>query len=139
MAKQVNLFKVRIIVNDHKNWKMKINVIYPPKGPFVPLGDNLGPGRFLRSQFVLKFFGIFWSCAVLQELCKYVIFISINAWQQKLWQNKQKWRFVGSIKKITKSQNKFFWNFYHQRLYFCLHMKLWFILFGLVMRKLWTI
>jgi len=29
----------------------------------------------------------------------------MSAWEQKLWDNEQKLRFVGSTKKITKNQN----------------------------------
>jgi len=45
---------------------------------------------------------------------------------------------AGRKKNLQKVKIKFL-NFFSKVIYFCLHVKLWFILFGLVMRKLRTI
>jgi len=68
-------------------------------------------------------------------LSSYEFFFSIGDQEQKLCPNKLKTRKGGNKKKLK------FWKtileFFSHRLYFCLHVKLWFIPF--VMRKLWTI
>jgi len=55
--------------------------------------------------------------------------------KKKVWPNKQEMDIGTQLKRNKKSKLKFF----SKILCFCLYPKLWFILFGLRMRKLWTI
>jgi len=81
---------------------MAINVLLTPKVSFVPLENNLGPGRFLMFPFVVILFEIFWGCVVLQELHEYIIFVSIGCQMKKLWLNKQEMDIDGQPKKNHK-------------------------------------
>ena len=116
--------------------------VLTPKSPLSVRGTNQISGRYLRAEFLSWFFENFIEDRKTDELRGNIIFISIGAREQKLWPNKLKTGDGGQSgqqKKFFKSLNFFFSIFFPHRLYFCLSGKLWFIPFGFVMRKLWTI
>jgi len=108
--------------------------ILTPKGPLSVWGTNEISGRYLEAEFLLWFFEFFLEDRKTDHLQGNIIFFSINVWEQKLYSNMLK----TSSKKTFVKNWMFFECFFH-RLYFCLFGKLWFIPFGFVIRKLWTI
>jgi len=64
------------------------------------------------SQFVVNFFEIFWSCVVLQELCGYIICVSIRCQMKKLWSNKQEMDIGRQSPKNHKMPKWIFLNFF---------------------------
>jgi len=83
------------------------------------------------------FLKLFWRLKNKSASWKYYFF-SIGAQEQKLCPNKLKTRERGQQKKNWNFE-VFFLEVFSHRLYIFLHVKFWFIPFGFVMRKLWTI
>ena len=112
-----------------------------PKGPLSLRGTNLFLGRYLRAEILSWLFETFLEDRKSDKLHGNIIFFTIGAREQKLWQISWKQGTGGSLgskKKIWKILNFFFLKFFTCRLCFCLSGKLWFIWFGFVMKKLWT-
>jgi len=80
-------------------------------------------GRYLRAEFLARFFEFLFENRKTDKFCGNIIIFSIGAQEQKLCPNKLKTRERGQQKQFYKNLD-FFFEFSSHRLYFCLSEKL---------------